>query len=227
VSRLVDRARKSVNAVRRVTRRNAPASVPRRFWERQRGEAWVARYWNDLHAPRRDMIIDAIRDSFGEPESVLDVGCNAAPNLRRVHEEFPRCRLAGFDVNVEAVEYARTRFAEMGTTADLWIGTFDDELARLGPGSFDLVISSFALAYVPPRDMPRILGNCARIARRGLVLAEPLPFDAQRPEGVLSGTPDWRHDYRRLLGDLGLTRVETADAPEPGHPWSGLVVARL
>ena len=224
---LIATAKRPLYAVRRVTRRNAPASVPKRFWERQGGEAWVGRYWDDYRSPRRDMLVEAVRATFGAPASVLDVGCNAGPNLRRVHEEFPACALAGFDVNVEAIEYARSRFAETGTAADLWVGTFDDELSRLGSDGFDLVISSFALAYVPPRDMPRILGHCVRIARRGLVLAEPLPFDAKRPEGVLSGTPDWRHDYSRLLADLGVARVETADAPEPGHQWSGLVVAQL
>jgi len=173
------------------------------------------------------MIVTAIRDTFGVPRSVLDVGCNAGPNLRRVHEEFPRCALAGFDVNAEAIAFAKTRFTEMRTTVALSVVTFDDELAGYEADSFDLVISSFSLAYVPPRDLPRILGHCVRIAHRGLVLAEPLPFDAQRPEGVMSSTPDWRHDYRRALAGLGVTNVETHDAPEPGHEWSGLVVAVL
>jgi SAM-dependent methyltransferase len=218
-------ARVPFNAIRMVTRRNAPASVPQRFWARQGGQAWVERYWDDYRSPRRDMIVEAIRENFGTPKSVLDVGCNAGPNLRRMFEEFPACVLSGFDVNAEAIEYARSRFTQMGSKAELWIGTFDDELSRLPADTFDLVISSFALAYVPPRDMPRILADCVRIAQRGLVLAEPQPFDAKRPEGVLSGTPDWCHDYRRLLEEIGVTRVETADAPDPGHPWSGLVVA--
>lgn len=187
----------------------------------------MARYWDDHRSPRRDALVSAIRDSFGSPASVLDVGCNAGPNLRRVHEEFPACALAGFDVNAEAIVFATERFAELGVPADLWVGTFDDALPRRTTDSADLVVSSFALAYVPPRDISRILGHCIRIAQRGLVLAEPLPFDARRPEGILSGTPDWRHDYRRLLVEAGVTRVSTADAPEPGHPWSGLVVAEL
>jgi ubiquinone/menaquinone biosynthesis C-methylase UbiE len=171
------------------------------------------------------MIVSAIRERFSAPSSVLDVGCNAAPNLRRVHEEYPSCALAGFDVNAEAIGYAQARFVEMGTDVNLWVGAFDDTLPRQATDCFDLVISSFALAYVPPRDLSRVLGHCVRIARRGLVLAEPLPFDAQRPEGVLSGTPDWRHDYARALTDLGITCVQTFDAPEPGHKWSGLVLA--
>jgi trans-aconitate methyltransferase len=225
VSRLFDRARQSVNAVRRVTRRNASASVPQRFWERQGGQAWVERYWDDDRSPRRDSLVQAIRESFGAPANVLDVGCNAGPNLRRVHAEFPQCALAGFDVNAEAIGFARERFAELATAVDLRIGTFDDELPRYGNDTFDLLISSFSLAYVPPRDLPRVLGHCVRVARRGLVLAEPLPFDDRRPEGVLSGTPDWRHDYKRVLADLGVTNVRTSDEPEPGHQWSGLVVA--
>src|SRR3954467_5961965 len=122
-SRLVDSAvaaaKRQVNAVRRVTRRNAPASVPTAFWAKQGGDDWVRGYWDDYRSPRRDMIVSALRAEFGEPTGVLDVGCNAAPNLRRIHEEFPGCTLAGFDVNEEAIAFARSRFDEMGVPADL------------------------------------------------------------------------------------------------------------
>src|SRR5438270_4197698 len=172
----VEGAKQPLHAIRRVTRRNASASVPQRFWAKQGGEAWVAKYWDDYRAPRRDMIVSAIGDNFGVPASVLDVGCNAGPNLRRLAEEFPDCALTGFDVNAEAIAFARERFGEMGKPVDLRVGTFEEELPALPSHAFDLVISSFSLAYVPPRDLERILGHCVRAARRGLVLAEPLPF---------------------------------------------------
>jgi trans-aconitate methyltransferase len=201
--------------------------VPTRFWAKQSGDDWVTGYWDDYRSPRRDMIVAALRDSFGEPASVLDVGCNAAPNLRRIHEEFPACSLAGFDVNEEAVSFARRRLEDLGVAADLWVATFEEALPALPSDSIDVVVSSFSLAYVPPRDLPGIVGHCVRIAQRGLVLAEPLPFGGARPEGVLSGTPDWRHDYRRILAALGAARTETFDRPVAGDKWSGLVVAVL
>jgi SAM-dependent methyltransferase len=223
VDSVVAAAKRPLYAVRRVTRRNAPASVPTAFWAKQSGEDWVLGYWDDSRSPRRDMIVAALRESFGEPGSVLDVGCNAAPNLRRIHEEFPACALAGFDVNEEAIAFAARQFQDMAVAADLSVGTFETSLPARPTDSVDVVISS----YVPPRDLPEILGHCVRIAQRGLVLAEPLPFGGSRPEGVLSGTPDWRHDYRGVLNDLGVTQIETFDRPVMGDKWSGLVVAKL
>jgi len=227
VDSVVAAAKRQVNAVRRVTRRNAPASVPIAFWAKQGGDDWVGGYWDDYRSPRRDMIVSALREAFGTPASVLDVGCNAAPNLRRIHEEFPQCALAGFDVNGEAIAFARQRFEERGVPVDLSVGTFESSLPAREADSVDIVISSFALAYVPPRDLAGILGHCVRIAERGLVLAEPLPFGGSRPEGVLSGTPDWRHNYRRTLADLGVNDVEIFDRPVSGDKWSGLVVVKL
>jgi hypothetical protein len=218
------------NAVRRMRMGAATKEVSERVWLRRGGEDWVAGYWDDDHSPRRDRLIEVARATFGTPSSVLDIGCNAAPNLRRVAAEFPGCRLAGFDINVEAIAGARRRFAEAGIAVDLSVGSYYDLLPATPSDSVDIVISSFALAYVPPANLPAVLADVLRIAVRGLVLAEPHSLDGGRVAGVLT-VPwyDWRHDYADTLVQLGVarSRIEVSDLPERGSPDAGLLVADL
>jgi len=205
-------------------------AVSETWWRKRGGEAWVATYWNDDRSPRRDHIIEVLRSSFGAPSSVLDVGCNAGPNLRRVAAEFPGCHLSGFDINQEAITAAVERFSELGIPVELSVGSFYDVLPRIDTDSIDVVLSSYALAYVPPANLREVLAELVRIARRGLVLAEPMTFGTTRPAGVLT-VPwhDWRHDYAAVLIDIGVLSdgVTVLDLPTPGALDSGLLVADL
>ena len=208
----------------------ARREVSESFWRRRSGGEWVETYWNAHRTPRRDSIIDVLRTTFGAPTSVLDVGCNAGPTLRRIAAEFPGCRLAGFDINAEAIAGARQRIAELGATAELAVGSFYEVLPATPSGSADVVVSSFALAYVPPAHLPGVLADIVRIAGRGVVLAEPHAFEPERSAGVLT-VPwhDWRHDYRSAFLGLGIDRdrLTLADLPEPGSTDSGLLVVDL
>jgi len=218
------------NRVRRMRMDAAPREVPEEVWRRRGGEEWVAGYWDDVRSPRRNHLIATLRATFGAPSSVLDVGCNAAPNLRRVADEFPGCRLIGFDINEDAIAGARRRFAELGIPAELSVGSFYDVLPSIPTHSIDVVISSFSLAYVPPAHLRGVLADIVGIARWGLVLAEPHVFAGARPAGVLN-VPwyDWRHDYAAILAGVGVAqeRIAVFDLPEPGAADSGLLVADL
>jgi Methyltransferase domain len=217
------------NATRRLRMGSGRKEISEGVWRKRGGEAWVETYWSDDRSPRRDCIIEALR-TFGVPASVLDVGCNAAPNLRRVAAEFPECRLVGFDINREAIDGASRRFAELGVEAELSVGSYYDVLPSIETGSIDVVLSSYALAYVPAANLPQVLADIVRIARMGLVLAEPLAFGGTRTTGVLT-VPwyDWRHDYAAGLAALGVARerIQVFDLPTPGAVESGLLVADL
>jgi hypothetical protein len=218
------------NATRRLRLGAAGKEVSEDVWRKRGGEDWIETYWSDVYSPRRDCIIDALRTSFGAPASVLDVGCNAAPNLRRISAEFPGCRLVGFDINQEAIDGATRRFAALGIHAELSVGSYYDVLPAVPTSSIDVVVTSYALAYVPTANLPAVLADIVRIARRGLVLAEPMAFGGRRSPGVLT-VPwyDWRHDYAAAVALLGVSpeRIRVFDLPAPGAAESGLLVADL
>jgi SAM-dependent methyltransferase len=222
--------RKVRNMARRLRMGAGRKEVSEAVWRKRGGEAWVEAYWSDVGSPRRDCIIKALRQSFGTPASVLDVGCNAGPNLRRIAMEFPHCRLVGFDINREAIEGASKRFAELGIDAELSVGSYYDVLPRIATDSIDVVLSSYALAYVPATNLPGVLADIVRIARMGVILAEPQAFAGTRPAGVLT-VPwyDWRHDYAAALKQVGVApdRIEVFDLPIAGAVESGVLVADL
>jgi SAM-dependent methyltransferase len=204
--------------------------VAERVWQKRSGEAWIDTYWSDDRSPRRDHIIEALRTTFQSPASVLDIGCNAAPNLRRIAAEFPECRLIGFDINRDAITSAARRFAEAGIAADLSVGSYYEVLPTIRDASIDVVISSYALAYVPPQNLHGVLSDIVRIAWIGVVLAEPQAFGGARVAGMLTAPwYDWRHDYAEALRQIGVPpeRIAVHDLPTPGAQDSGLVVVDL
>lgn len=207
----------------------APSKVSENVWRSRSGEDWVAGYWNDDRAAHRDQIIAAIRTRFGAPDSVLDVGCNSGPNLRRFASEFSDCHLSGFDINAGAIAAGRRLFQQHGISVALSVGSLYDVLPRLPARSVDIVISSFVLAYVPPARLSGVLGEIIRVAQRGLILAEPHAFDSRRAGILTVPWYDWRHDYADQLAQLGIprTRIEVFDLPDPGSANAGLLVADL
>ncbi len=130
----------------------------------------------------------------------------------------------------EAIDGAARRFAELRISAELSVGSYYDVLPSMATASIDVVLSSYALAYVPTANLQQVLADIVRIARAGLVLAEPLAFGGTRPAGVLT-VPwyDWRHDYAAVLAALGVARerIQIFDLPTPGAAESGLLVADL
>lgn len=223
-------ARTVRNSARRMRMSAATREVSESFWRRRSGEDWLDTYWNADRTPRRDVIIDALRTTFAAPASVLDVGCNAGPTLRRIAAEFPGCRLTGFDINAEAIAGARQRLSDLGASAELTVGSFYDVLPAIPSGSVDVVVSSFAIAYVPPAQLPGVLADVVRVAAHGVVLAEPHAFEPGRRAGVLT-VPwhDWRHDYLSAFVALGIERerMRLSDLPDPGSAHAGLLILDL
>ena len=83
--------------------------------------------------------------------------------------------------------------------------------------SEDLLFSCYALAYVAPRELRGVLEQVLRIARTGLVLAEPQAMPGA-PAGRTNDVPEWRHDYAAELRALGLAdrAIEVRRLPPEG-----------
>jgi len=75
--------------------------------------AWVQRYWDSTDGSHRDAIIRSL-ESVGPVASVLEIGCNAGPNLRRIHARWPAMELYGMDIHPGAIRYGRERARDEG-----------------------------------------------------------------------------------------------------------------
>lgn len=168
-----------------------PADVPQL-------EATAAHYWESAAAPHRAWAVAAIRQLAGV-RSVLDLGCQCGPNLRALQPWMPSVRLVGLDCNAHALGFGRRWLPE----AEFVEGAIPEALAQWPDGAFDVVLSTYCLAYQSPETIIDALEACLRLARVGVVLIEPMPNPD--PECItVNGSPyvEWRHPYGVLLGSL-------------------------
>jgi len=186
----------------------SPISNSPDFWrtnEDQRAE----KCWHAIHQPHRQVLVEALK-KLPPFETLLEIGSNAGPNLRLIHDAFPDVDLTGLDVS--GVDYDAAKFAELDRRGELAgkgrvgfvEGPIPESLRSLHPT--DVVLSCYALAYVTPKDFAETMFAITEIAQRAIVLAEPMVVVGD-PMGIsqqiytirnADGQPvqfEFKHDY--------------------------------
>jgi SAM-dependent methyltransferase len=179
-----------------------------RYWATRHETAepgWAERYWESAWAPHRDALVKAVAElwPFG---SLLEVGCNAGPNLVRFAARWPDVTYHGLDANAQALSMARAH----GVPAVLREGTVPADLDTLP--IVDVVVTCYALAYVAPEDLARVLYGLSVHARRGLVLAEPMLTGLS---AMVGPGPEWAHDYATEITRQGWALTRMVRRPVP------------
>jgi SAM-dependent methyltransferase len=178
------------------------------YWETRHETAepgWAERYWRDVDAPHRDALVDAVAELYPF-RSLLEVGCNAGPNLRRFAARWPDVTYHGLDPNAQALAMAYTH----GVPAYLKVGAVPIALSMLPV--VDVVVTCYTLAYVAPEDLPRTLAGLWAKASRGMVLAEPMVVG----DSVIVGDgPEWAHDYATEITRQGWPLARFVRRPVP------------
>ena len=129
--------------------------------------------------------------------SILEVGCGDGNNLPILRRSFPRARLHGVDVSPKRIEFARNfaghRELDLGFSE---ASATDLPFAR---GEFDAVYSMYCLEHLP-REFPDAIREMCRVARRCVVLVEPIPEHRGPAQWIyafaadfLRGVPDFLH----------------------------------
>lgn len=166
---------------------------------------YFAHCWNSVDRPHRQPILDAVA-SLMPAASLLEIGCNAGPNLRLIHERWPEVGLYGLDANVAAVTYCGERLRMTAIEGDVrrWAPTLADK-------AFDVVLTSYCLAYIEAEEITNVLAHLVRIARVGLVIAEPMVFSGGS-QPYPAGIQEWAHNYIERFPDA-TTAVALVDPP--------------
>ena len=134
--------------------------------------AFINRFLGDRRALKRSLFAEVARCELAE-FSLLDVGCGSG-ELLRYTAEFARAkgikaRLAGLDLNPisASVSAAGTReFPEIAVTqGDAFRLPFAD-------GEFDYAISSLFFHHLTDEQIPLVLGEMRRVARRGIFVID-------------------------------------------------------
>ena len=82
-----------------------------KFWKTRQID-WKSHYWN-LDHPHRQRIIEIIRKY--PVKSVLEIGCGAGANLYNIKKAFPEIKIAGCDINPDAIQTAKELFRGVKT----------------------------------------------------------------------------------------------------------------
>ncbi len=169
-------------------------------WQEKKAEP---SYWESIDHPHRELLVKSIA-SF-EPTSVLEVGCNAGPNLFKLAKEFPHARLVGIDVSSAAIEYGMDKFRENGIkNVELKVGKAED-LRAFPNASFDVVFTDAVLIYVDSNDIETVVDEMIRVASKGVVMVEYHDPEANPKGSFIYKKGYWKRDYSRLMA----TRKET------------------
>jgi ubiquinone/menaquinone biosynthesis C-methylase UbiE len=187
--------------------------------------AAVARhYWDSINSPQRFWVCEAVA-LLGGAESLLEIGCQSGPNLRALARVWPHMQLHGLDVNRAALEEGRRFAIEAGLTrVTFHEGVVPDSLLSWAAQSVDVALSVYCLAYIGPDQIVTAVRHLLRVARKGIVLVEPMAT-AQEPAEEFAGDVqgsayvEWRHDYLSILSEL-------AEELPPGEELRAAVLPR-
>lgn len=171
---------------------NRPLTDEKRDWQNQ-GENWVEDYNLSTDHPHRIEIIKAII-SLSPVESVLEIGCNAGPNLKKISYAFTGIQLAGIDVNYDAIQIAKKYLPH----AILGIGSAIEDY-DFYDRSFGITICDAVLMYVPPEYIGKAAEEINRVTRKGIILCE---WHDESEEGVVKDF-HWARNYEKIFKRYG------------------------
>ncbi len=172
---------------------------------------WIDDYKNSLHRAHRSAIVEIIRRY--DVQSVLEVGCHCGPNLIRLAQDVPTLtELFGVDANAQAIAAGQSWATEAGLDGrvQMSVGQFPDCTAKMADGCADVVLTCYALAYLSPEDLDATLFELGRLAKKVVILAEPVSPGAPTPlSRTATGYQEWAHAYGKSLKWIGSLRGMT------------------
>ena len=160
--------------------------------DRANSKSWIENYQKSLKTRHRNVIAAIVNDL--KPKTLLEIGCHCGPNLIRLAQELPAVQLVGMDANAQAIDAGKAWAASLGLGNRIQLHTarFPEGTDRLETGVVDVVLSCYTLAYVSPADLDAALYEVGRLAKRAVILAEPMGTGMH---GTPGGYQEWAHVY--------------------------------
>lgn len=170
-------------------------------WQTRAGDGSAAN-WASTWLRHRAIAVTAV--AAFQPESVLEIGCRAGPNLRLLAVALPEAHLLGLDVHQPALDYLQAGATREGWADRLLLhcAALQDWLPLVATASVDVILTCYTLAYVAPEDLDPVLRHLQRIAAKGVVLAEPasLTGTSMALSVPSASVPAWAHAYLDRVG---------------------------
>ena len=149
-----------------------------------------------------------------KPKRVLDIGCAIGNSTLVWARAFPKAEVHGIDVGAPVLRYAHARAEALGVKVDF--SQQNAEHTDFADGSFDLVLSHITLHETSRSALPRILGECRRLLRKGgLMLHLEIPRGRTVMEKFMHNWEAYNNNetFSRFMTDIDLV----AEAVKGGY----------
>lgn len=128
-----------------------------------------------------------LQDSYGQIQSVCDVGCGQGRLADFLERELPQAKYTGVDLAQAQINGTRA----VRPDGDFYLSRLQDfQPERM----WDLVLASEVLLHIPPADIKLACDNLKAITRRYLIT-----IDWTQPVNGPIAEWNWLHDYEELL----------------------------
>lgn len=171
--------------------------------------------------------------------TVLEIGCHSGPNLWALRQRWPHSHLIGVDPGDKTIMYGAA-MCELGIqkgdhldNIDFYHGsapavlTDAEHLRAWGP--VDVIVSCYTLAYLHEVELGLTLDAMLKVARKGLVLCEPMPINGAVTSELIERShkvPSWRHPYVDRVAALAPSAKLTSRRFPGPDALDGILVVR-
>jgi ubiquinone/menaquinone biosynthesis C-methylase UbiE len=149
-----------------------------------------------------------------KPKRILDIGCAIGNSTLVWARAFPKAEVHGIDVGAPVLRYAHARAETLGVKVDF--SQQNAERTDFADGSFDLVLSHITLHETSRSALPRILGECRRLLRKGgMMLHLEIPRGRTAMEKFMHNWEAYNNNetFSRFMTDIDLV----AEAVKGGY----------
>jgi ubiquinone/menaquinone biosynthesis C-methylase UbiE len=181
------------------------------------GSDWAKGHIETLNHPHRPLLAEKIL-SYAPLQSVLEIGCNAGPNLYLLAQKLPQAELHGIDINPKAIEVGKAWLKQAGISNVRLSIARADRLERFADKSVDLVFSDATLIYIGPDKICNVIKEMARIARKALIFNE---WHQDNEKNGLYYDGHWVYDYKTLISDCLSSPRQPKVSKIPEDLWGG------
>ena len=165
-----------------------------------KGNEWIKSYWDAKDHPRCHLLSEKIEKYFPF-RNILEIGCNAGPNLYWLAKKYPGVYLVGIDINPVAISNGMVLLKKEGI-CNVYLETRRaDDLKKYPDKSFDIVFTNATLIYIGPDKINKVIKEMIRLARKALILIE-WHSGQQTGDPYGSGIYNfggWKRNYENLL----------------------------
>jgi SAM-dependent methyltransferase len=178
--------------------RTPPALLPKddlhEFWRDPDETNRPERY---LQHPGRSALLLEFAQPYLSPQSrILEVGCNVGRNLAHLFDSGYH-RLAGIEINADALDTRRRTYPEMAASAELINAPVEEAIKAIRDDAFDVVYTMAVLEHIHT-DSEWVFAEIVRVAGSTVITIEDEQHISQRH------VP---RDYGAIFESLGMTQV--------------------